>query len=189
MATRRSFHERPARRGANGREIVDVPAMRKHQLFTPLVEALERDSRASFNSRTSVFQTDDEGAIPSTRSYRLGTSGPAPAPGAGDLPQAVAVGDRRASHDWPRARGARSLPLPAPHSTNLAQTILGLLSSRISDEERGLQNRVRGFDSLPALYGKCREDYMNNLAHNRVPPKGYVFALSLPLRITTGWLP
>ena len=52
------------------------------------------DTLVSFNSRTSVFQTDDRGASPLTRSGE---------------------------------------------------------SSRISDEERGLQNRVGGFDSLSAL--------------------------------------
>ena len=55
-------------RGERTMQIVNVPTMRKHQIFTPLVEVYYQTTLVSFNSRTSVFQTDDEGAIPSTRS-------------------------------------------------------------------------------------------------------------------------
>lgn len=76
--------------------------MRKHQIFTPLVEALQR--------RAGIVQQQD-------------------------------LGDRR----------------------NKKRTTI---KSRFSDEERGLQSRVRGFDSLSALYRKCREDYMKRRLHD-----------------------
>lgn len=103
-------------------------------------------TQVSFNSRTSVFQADDEGAIPSTRSI---------------------LRDRRS----PRRCAA------------------SLRSSRFSDEERGLQNRARGFDSLSALYRKCREDYMDYLPSKAGPARASSSHPSLRLRITTGWLP
>src|SRR4051794_26265804 len=99
--------------------------MRKHQLFTSLVEALQdTTTQVSFNSRTSVFQTDDEGAIPSTRSWMWGPPSPS-----------------SLRSEPPPGKIRRCAPTGVPGTPFLISGGLNL-SSRFSDEERGLQNRV-----------------------------------------------
>jgi hypothetical protein len=94
-------------------------------------------------SKTTVFQTDDAGAIPAVRST-------------GSLRVRCCC----LPFDFPNFRGHR--PRVRPQSSKLMMRVRFPLSapfaSRFSGEDRRLQHGARGFDSLSALYDTRHSD-------------------------------
>ena len=102
--------------------IISSPLSSKH--------STQEHTLVSFNSRTSVFQTDDGGAIPSTRSQLGLCPSLREPPREATCSACIGLAERRFA------------PRGTPGSRHFVLALLSHFSSRISDEERGLQNRV-----------------------------------------------